>query len=1116
MSQLPDRTQHSIDTDELVEYLESAPIRIAVFGEFSAGKTTVLNALIGEEILSVAVDPTTAVPTRVRYGREFNIFVERTDGKTLQLYDENPPFWTRFVGRRDTLNTLRRQKSSIQDFLREWTREGEKAGEVDRVTIEMPLGWLKEGIELVDTPGVNNEFTRHQSFTEQEAGAADVALLLMDARQGGGKRTEFEFMNYVQSMVHHCLVIPNKMDRLPADEREEFLEYLRNEALPQQWEGPIIPDVFGISALAALHPEQHDEPDLLKSFDALTHRLKKVAQEDRGKLLLARRDDPVQKLFGLARALENEGKADRAHRIYFDLLDVLSVAGMDTQPANDGITRCEASLSSKVDELETLNERYNAAIELAETNPDSALEQLKLIEQAPIDLTGLDHPLRETIASLKTRLNRRNNARKLLQDGRKNVEQFVQRGEFMEAADTAEGMLEPLEYAELGDQEQKDVRVFVRKTISNTSDWAGCEWTEVEDRLEQHVAANEFAQAEEELAQLRVLSSYIQGASADGRRTEKLAAWEKRVKKLAASASAYENKVRRALDQAAVLKNDKVSFSEGKSLSKTIDTIIPEYETLFGRVEIPEGPSMGEDRTLLLLDIDEKYTLATRLDILASKSRAGGIESLLNYISGRRRKTRNVTRREVRLPHYYKKYPDSRHLNESIEKDLNRRYAFIARSRLKEAQSRLNFFADNDLISEDVKSFSLIDRAKHYREGFATYSFLSLVVIALLASVPYLYYNHERGVYRELGNLDYVKQIVSLSELYHSSVFYSARVDQWMSDNSYPLQDMVRAKELSETAAREYFAENINTLFTSSDGFYSYWGLVNSSGLSTNDYASLVRTLVSDDELELFNQHFGSRREKSDRLDMYRHILDECPAHGNCQKWSTVLDEYDSDLHPVFHLILADPDLTAQDWLSTVSRYEKERHEMAREYVEQRDYEALEALLSNGMPLDTRRQSEGEMIQSPLIIIAAYSHAIDILGLLVQYGADVNSRFSEDPLSPLTVAIRSDHKLPEKYDTIRRLIELGADPNYELLSDSGGAYYIPNAGATMYFRTPLREAARYNDLTSAQILLTNGAQPENGAVRIAEIHNNYRVANLIKSFRAASSPDRTSSPPFPQ
>ena len=120
------------DTEALISYLDEAPIRLAVFGEFSAGKTTVLNALIGEEILSVAVEPTTAVPTRVRYGREFNILIARVDGERLVLFEDDPPFWTRFVGRRDTLSTLQKQQGTIRDFLRTRTKEGEQAREVER------------------------------------------------------------------------------------------------------------------------------------------------------------------------------------------------------------------------------------------------------------------------------------------------------------------------------------------------------------------------------------------------------------------------------------------------------------------------------------------------------------------------------------------------------------------------------------------------------------------------------------------------------------------------------------------------------------------------------------------------------------------------------------------------------------------------------------------------------------------------------------------------------------------------------------------------------------------------------------------------------------------------
>ncbi len=473
-----------INTDELVEYLQEAPIRLAVFGEFSAGKTTALNALIGEEILSVAVEPTTAVPTRIRYGREFNIFIERVDGETLTLFEDDPPFWTRFVGRRDTLNTLEKQQDTIRDFLQRWTKEGEKAGEVERVIIELPLDWLKGGIELVDTPGVNNEFVRHQGFTEQEAGDADIAVLLMDARQGGAKRTEFKFMNDVQQQVERCIVAPNKMDLVPADEREEFLGYIRETALPKHWEGAVTPPVMGISALAALHPEDHEEPGLIASFEEVRERLETLAREERGKLLLARKGNPEKQLFAQAREREAEGEYDRAHRLYFDLLDVMEAAGLDPTPAKEGVARCEENLSAQVDTLDELNERYNEAMTLAEEDPDSALERLESIRDEKEELRLEDGDLHASIEQLQSRVEERDAARTEIRQLRRRAEEYRRNGDLVRAAEAAKKTLPLTEAAELSEEETQELRAFIEKQESDRNEWKKRRRDDVEEALQ--------------------------------------------------------------------------------------------------------------------------------------------------------------------------------------------------------------------------------------------------------------------------------------------------------------------------------------------------------------------------------------------------------------------------------------------------------------------------------------------------------------------------------------------------------------------------------------------------------------------------------------------------------
>ena len=237
-----------------LKFIEEQPIRISVFGEFSSGKTTFINGLIGEAILSVAVDPTTAVPTYIRFAREFNILVHLNNEKRLKLFEEDPPFYARFVGRQSVLNTLKKQESQIRDFLKEWTKEGERADEVKNIIIELPLPWLKNNIELVDTPGTNAGIDSHKQHTQKVLADTDLAIFIMDARQGGGKKTEFNFMNKIQKAVSRSFVVVNKMDLLDEDddEREDILDFITNEAIPNHWKGIIQPEVFGISSLVRL------------------------------------------------------------------------------------------------------------------------------------------------------------------------------------------------------------------------------------------------------------------------------------------------------------------------------------------------------------------------------------------------------------------------------------------------------------------------------------------------------------------------------------------------------------------------------------------------------------------------------------------------------------------------------------------------------------------------------------------------------------------------------------------------------------------------------------------------------------------------------------------------
>ncbi len=390
------------DPKEIIDFIAKSPIRVSVFGEFSAGKSTFLNALIGEEFLTVAVEPTTAVPTYIRYAREFNIIVNKLDKTELKLFSGLPPFWARFVGNENILNTLLNQRESIQSFLREWTKEGENANLVSNITIELPLSWLKTGIELVDTPGVNNEYTKHHHFTENVAKDTDIAIFLIDARQGGGKASEFEFMNVVNKIVSKSIIVVNKMDSLDEDEREDVLQNLKEYVLPKYWQASVPPMVFGLSALVRPgSPKAKSEPELATAFSKFISMVEEIVANERGNILLHRLRNPEKDLFANAQNFEKNKAFGEAHRAYFELYDILEVAGLDQTPAQLGIERTEKKLKEQVLNLDTINGKVNTALALEATDPDGALKLLYDIKIKLLAMNITDDNLSKTIKRIQ-------------------------------------------------------------------------------------------------------------------------------------------------------------------------------------------------------------------------------------------------------------------------------------------------------------------------------------------------------------------------------------------------------------------------------------------------------------------------------------------------------------------------------------------------------------------------------------------------------------------------------------------------------------------------------------------------------------------------------------------
>lgn len=185
----------------LVDRIEQHTFDIAVFGRVSSGKSSLLNALVGSSILPVGVTPITAVPTRIRFGSSANVLVVFGDGHE------------------ETLDV-----ASLADLASEGSNPGNRR-RVARLEVKFPSPLLREGVELVDTPGIGSLATHGAEETIAYLPRADLAILLVDVGAAIGD-DEISILRLLASAAIPCQIVISKADLADTDSLERMTRYL--------------------------------------------------------------------------------------------------------------------------------------------------------------------------------------------------------------------------------------------------------------------------------------------------------------------------------------------------------------------------------------------------------------------------------------------------------------------------------------------------------------------------------------------------------------------------------------------------------------------------------------------------------------------------------------------------------------------------------------------------------------------------------------------------------------------------------------------------------------------------------------------------------------------------
>jgi small GTP-binding protein len=172
---------------------------LVVVGDFKRGKSTLINALLGEEIVTTNVTPETITINQISYGETYKIEACLTDGGKVSLANEEL--------HSDRLAEVLKQLPQTVKYL----------------DIQAPTKWLP-GITLVDTPGTNDIFKQFDSQVHNYLTQADAIIFVISALSpfSESERAFLQFSVVPQDFPKVFFVV-NMMDIARNDEQSEKL-----------------------------------------------------------------------------------------------------------------------------------------------------------------------------------------------------------------------------------------------------------------------------------------------------------------------------------------------------------------------------------------------------------------------------------------------------------------------------------------------------------------------------------------------------------------------------------------------------------------------------------------------------------------------------------------------------------------------------------------------------------------------------------------------------------------------------------------------------------------------------------------------------------------------------
>lgn len=267
------KTKEELDSElhSLQKRFDDQCVNIAVVGEFSSGKSSVINAMLGIDLLVMDdMTDTTLVPSVIAYSAEPTLEVLYNNGqrchiKVTSIKDIGDTI-AEYSFRDAMVNQEENAEAQFEEMQRLRADIIKKALAIKCFHIGIPSSFLRQGFRIIDTPGLNSLNENCTKITGEVLAEADSAIIVGKATSGLTENFREKIVKALGCRINQSCVVFTHFDKTTPMRRDKTLVYLQAvtasyfNANPKTFlVVPMVPPTVLCSIKGERFGEEHDE-----------------------------------------------------------------------------------------------------------------------------------------------------------------------------------------------------------------------------------------------------------------------------------------------------------------------------------------------------------------------------------------------------------------------------------------------------------------------------------------------------------------------------------------------------------------------------------------------------------------------------------------------------------------------------------------------------------------------------------------------------------------------------------------------------------------------------------------------------------------------------------------